>query len=285
VVGTPGRLLDHIGRRTLDPSTIEILVLDEVDRMYDLGFRDDVDRIMGSCANRRQTILVSATLNDDVEMLIAKHMGRHERIEIESKTLTVDEVQQTFYVIEPDRKREMLAALIRDRKPDRTIVFTRTRFTADRVAYVLQQEGFDAQEIHSGLPQRRREAILDAFRKGKLDLLIATDVAARGLDIQGVDHVINYDIPQAAEDYVHRVGRTARMGEKGWAVTFVTPDDGAFLTQIEKLINKEIKQQRFQGFGPPAPSADAPEAAEAEGPPKPKSRGIPRWSKPARKRR
>jgi superfamily II DNA/RNA helicase len=286
VVGTPGRLLDHVGRRTLDLAGIEILVLDEVDRMYDLGFRDDVDRILRACGNRRQTILVSATLNEDVEMLVDRHMGRHDRIEIESATLTVDEVEQTFYVVEPNRKREMLAALIRERRPERTIVFTRTRFTADRVAYVLQQEGFDAQEIHSGLPQRRREGILGDFRKGKLALLVATDVAARGLDIEGVDHVINFDIPQAAEDYVHRVGRTARMGKEGWAVTFVTPDDGPYLTSIEKLINKEIRQERFPGFGPPPPvEAKADEDGATEAPAKPKSRGIPNWSRPARKRR
>lgn len=284
VVGTPGRLLDHIGRRTFDTSTIELLVLDEVDRMYDLGFRDDVDRIVEACRDRDQTILVSATLNDDVERLVAKHLKEHERIEIESASLTVDEVEQMFYVVRHDRKRELLVALLKERNPERTIVFTRTRFTADRVAYALRQLGFDASEIHSGLPQRRREEILKRFRGGRLSLLVATDVAARGLDIQGVDHVINYDIPESPEDYVHRVGRTARMGEEGWAVTLVTPDDGPHLTAIEKLINKQIEQERFHGIDV-GPTEAKPTEAEEKPEPPPRAVGMPRWAKPARRRR
>jgi len=288
VVGTPGRLLDHIGRRTLDPSTFELIVLDEVDRMYDLGFREDVDRIVDACRGRRQTILVSATLNEDVEALVERHLKEHERIEIESASLTVDEVEQAFYVVKQDRKRELLMKLLKRRDPQRTIVFTRTRFTADRVAYVLQHAGFDAHEIHSGLPQRRREEILNRFRDGRLAIIVATDVAARGLDIEGVDHVVNFDIPEAAEDYVHRVGRTARMGKAGWAVTLVTPDDGEYLTAIEKLINKQIEQERLPGFGvkPEAeagagqaePGASAPAAPE-------RTPGLPRWARPARRRR
>ena len=280
-VGTPGRLLDHMGRGTFNPGLVDILVLDEVDRMYDLGFRDDVDRIIRACGNRKQTLLVSATLNDDVERLVAKHLGEHERVIIESKSLTVDEVEQMFYVVRPDRKRDLLIHLLEARNPDRTIVFVRTRFTADRVAYVLSRAGFDAHEIHSGLPQAQRERVLKRFRSGDLALLVATDVAARGLDIQGVDHVVNFDIPQNAEDYVHRVGRTARMGESGWAITLVEPEDGPFLTQIEKLINREIEQKRVPGFEPP-PRRQAKPKAEAPAEP---SSGIPNWKKPARRRR
>ncbi len=283
VVGTPGRLLDHIGRGTFDAGKVERLVLDEVDRMYDLGFRDDIDRILRACSGRKQSLFVSATLNDDVEALIRRHLQEHDRVEIESRTLTVDEVDQVFYVVPHDRKRELLIAILRQREPRRTIVFTRTRFTADRVAYALSREGFDAHEIHSGLPQRQREAILADFREGRLELLVATDVAARGLDIQGVDHVFNYDIPENPEDYVHRVGRTARMGEKGWAVTLVTPNDGPFLTSIEKLINRQIEQKRFPGFEPPQPQP-RPVPVEEPAPSEPGS-GIPRWHKPARRRR
>lgn len=281
VVGTPGRLLDHIGRGTFDTRTIELLVLDEVDRMYDLGFRDDVDKLIRATRNRHQTILVSATLNDDVEDLISKHIGDHERVEIQSKTMTVDEVEQTFYVIPHDRKRELLLAVLEKEKPSRAIIFVRTRFTCDRVAYVLKQKGFDAHEIHSGLPQHRREKTLGRFRDGSLNLLVATDVAARGLDIQGVSTVVNYDVPENAEDYVHRVGRTARMGESGFAYTFVTPDDGSYLTQIEKLINKEIRQERFPGFEIESSRADP---AEAKKEPE-RYPGLPRWAKPARRRR
>lgn len=285
VVGTPGRLLDHMGRRSFDPSTIELLVLDEVDRMYDLGFRDDVDRIVAACRGRRQTILVSATLNEDVESLVEKHLKAHERIEIESASLTVDEVEQAFYVVKQDRKRELLMKVLKQRNPGRTIIFTRTRFTADRVAYVLQHAGFDAHEIHSGLPQRQREQILERFRDGRLAMIVATDVAARGLDIEGVDHVINFDIPEAAEDYVHRVGRTARMGKTGWAVTLVTPDDGEYLTAIEKLINKQIQQERIPGFGVRPEAEEA--AGEGESQPEAPERipGMPRWARPARRRR
>ena len=295
VVGTPGRLLDHLGRHTMDLQRIHTVVLDEVDRMYDLGFRDDVDKLLRYASQRRQTLLMSATLNEDVERLVAKHLPDHERFEVASSSLTVDEVQQTFYVVDRERKQDLLMAVCAQRKPTRCIVFVRTKFNADRVAWRLQQNGFGAQEIHSGLEQRQRERILVDFREGRFPLMIATDVASRGLDIQGVDHVINMDIPENPEDYVHRVGRTARMGKEGWAITFVTPDDGDFLTTIEKLINKEIKQEVFPGFEvrrreatPPPPAISATSsAAAAPGaePPKPPSAGIPQWNRPARRRR
>jgi ATP-dependent RNA helicase DeaD len=273
VVGTPGRLLDHVERRTLDLSSLETIVLDEVDRMYDLGFRDDVDRILAAARNRRQVLLLSATLNEDVERLIARHVPDPVRVEVQSTAMTVDEVQQTFYVVDPRRKQDLLVALAAEKKPTRCIVFVRTKFSADRLAWRLQQQGLGAKEIHSGLPQARREHILKDFRAGKFPLMIATDVAARGLDIQGVSHVINYDVPENPEDYVHRVGRTARMGEEGWALTFIAPDDGEFITAIEKLINREIKQEQFPGF---EVRRAAPVAAAA---PKPKERstGIPQW--------
>ncbi|MFM8386862.1 MAG: DEAD/DEAH box helicase [Planctomycetia bacterium] len=296
VVGTPGRLLDHLGRGTLKLDRIETVVLDEVDRMYDLGFRDDVDKLLRYASARKQTLLLSATFNEDVQRLVAKHLPEHERFEVQSASLTVDEVQQTFYVVDRERKLDLLMAVAAQRNPTRCIVFVRTKFSADRVAYRLQQQGFNAQEIHSGLVQKRREQILQGFRDGSFPIMVATDVASRGLDIQGVDHVINLDIPENPEDYVHRVGRTARMGKQGWAITFVTPDDGAFLTTIEKLINKEIKQEAFPGFEvarrrplnvatPDAPGG-APAASDAPPPPpKPPSAGIPQWNRPARRRR
>jgi ATP-dependent RNA helicase DeaD len=271
-----------VQRRTFDPRTVRTLVLDEVDRMYDLGFREDVDRILAATSARTQTLLLSATLNADVERLIARHVRDETRIEVSSKTLTVDEVTQRFYVVDRERKTDLLVAVLRERDPRRTIVFVRTRASADRLARRLRDQGLEAQEIHSGLPQRRREQILDGFREGRFPLLVATDVAARGLDIRGVDHVLNYDIPENPEDYVHRVGRTARMGEQGWAVTFVTPDDGEYLTEIEKLINHEILQETFPGFERKprhVPSAAAPKPA-AE-----KPLGHPPWSRVVRRRR
>lgn len=282
VVGTPGRLLDHIRRRNLDLSEIDCVVLDEVDRMYDLGFRDDVDAILRAASARMQTVLTSATLNDDVEALLDKHVGEHERVIIESKSMTVDEVDQTFYYAEHERKQDLLMAVAADLDPERCIVFVRTRFSVDRITYQLQRRGIPAEMIHSGLPQRHRERILEGFREGRFPLLIATDVASRGLDIEGVTHVINFDLPQTPEDYVHRVGRTARMGKRGVAVSFVTRDDGLFLTEIEKLINKEIRQEIFPGFELPEPRKKKPEA-EAGGPARPP--GVPAWANVKRRRR
>ena len=162
--------------------------------------------------------------------------------------LTVESVHQTFFPVDGERKTSLLLKVLEHEKPDRSIIFTRTKHGADRLADQLQKAGHGASEIHSGLPQKKRERILRGFREGEFPYLVATDVAARGLDIEDVTHVINYDVPENAEDYVHRVGRTARMGKQGRAATFVTPDDGEFITAIEKLINKEIPLERFEDF-------------------------------------
>lgn len=283
VVGTPGRLLDLVSRGSLDLRRLDAIVLDEVDRMYDLGFREDVDRLLEASRNRAQTILTSATLNDDVERLIAKHVPEHERIEIASRSITVDEVDQTFYFVDARRKQDLLVEVTRLLKPQRGIVFVRTRFSVDRVTYMLKQQGINAELIHSGLAQRQREAILQGFRDGAFPLLIATDVASRGLDIEDITHVINFDLPQTPEDYVHRIGRTARFGKRGTAVTFITQDDGALLTAIEKLINKEIRQESFPGFEvdlPPQAQAIPEAAAPAERPV-----GLPAWATIKKRRR
>lgn len=281
VVGTPGRLLDLIGRGQLKLEELDAIVLDEVDRMYDLGFRDDVDKLLAASKNREQTILTSATLNDDVERLIEKHVGEHERVIIETSTLTVEAIDQRFYFVDGRRKQELLMAVIQKLKPEKGIVFVRTRFSVDRLTYQLQQRGVGAELIHSGLPQRKREQILQLFKDGKFPLLIATDVASRGLDIDDITHVLNYDLPQSAEDYVHRVGRTARMGKEGAAVSFVTQDDGPYLTAIEKLINKQIDQDIFPGFELAKPEVKKPdEKKKVERPP-----GVPPWANVKRRRR
>ena len=252
--------------------------------MYDLGFREDVDKLLMAGKARQQTVLTSATLNDDVEDLIAKHVGDHERILIESRSLTVDEVDQHFYYVDPRRKQDLLLEVARELNPTRGIVFVRTRFSVDRVTYQLQQRGINAELIHSGLAQRQRERILERFKNGEFPLLIATDVASRGLDIEGITHVINFDLPQTPEDYVHRVGRTARFGARGTAVSFVTQDDGPLLTAIEKLINKEIRQESFPGFEAAPPVATGPTEAAA---PKAADRpvGLPPWANVKRRRR
>ena len=252
VAATPGRLLDHMGRGTVKLEHLDVIVLDEADRMFDLGFRDDIAKILARAPGRRQTMLFSATLSDEVMGLAEKHMSDPARVFLAPDKMTVEEVRQTFFAVERERKTALLLKVLERETPERSIIFTRTKHGADKLAEKLQQKGVPAQEIHSGLPQKKRERILQGFRDGVFTFLIATDVAARGLDIDDVSHVINFDIPENPEDYVHRIGRTARMGKEGRAATFVTPDDGDFLTAIEKLINQEIAFEAYDDFEPAA---------------------------------
>ena len=259
IAATPGRLLDHLGRGTVKLEHLDMLILDEADRMFDLGFRDDIARIMRSAPGRRQTMLFSATLSDEVLALAAQYMNDPVKVFLAPDKMTVEEVRQTFFPVDQERKVLLLLKVLDREKPERSIIFTRTKHGADRLAEQLQKRGLPASEIHSGLPQKKRERILKGFREGEFTYLVATDVAARGLDIEDVSHVINYDIPENPEDYVHRIGRTARMGKEGRAATFVTPDDGEFLTAIEKLINQEITVERYDDFAHttgPAPGAE-----------------------------
>jgi ATP-dependent RNA helicase DeaD len=262
IAATPGRLLDHMGRGTVKLDHLDVLVLDEADRMFDLGFRDDIARILARAPGRRQTMLFSATLGDEVLALAEKHMSDPARIFLAPDKMTVEEVRQTFFAVERERKTALLLKVLERESPERSIIFTRTKHGADKLAEKLQQKGVAAQEIHSGLPQKKRERILQGFRDGVFTFLIATDVAARGLDIDDVSHVINFDIPENPEDYVHRIGRTARMGKEGRAATFVTPDDGEFLTAIEKLINQEIAFESYDDFEPAARPNAAPAKPE-----------------------
>jgi superfamily II DNA/RNA helicase len=251
IVGTPGRVMDHVRRGTLKLDQIEFFVLDEADRMFDLGFRDDIYWVARRLPeNGRQTMLLSATMPDEVLKLAKQVTAEPELVYTASPldTLTVDTVSQGYVAVDHERKTDCLLALVAKEDPAKGIVFTRTKRGADRVALKLRDKGFDAEEIHGDLRQSRREQILARFRKGDLHLLIATDVAARGLDIDGVTHIFNYDIPENPEDYVHRIGRTARMGKDGRAITFVTREDGLSLTEIEKLINKHIPREEIEGF-------------------------------------
>lgn len=248
LAATPGRLMDHMSRGTIKLKDLDMLILDEADRMFDLGFREDIDKIMRQAPSRRQTMLFSATLSDEVLGLAARYMDNPEQVFLAPDKMTVDEVDQTLFSVDRTLKTKLLIEVLKREKPDRSIIFTRTKAGADRLAERLQKRNLGAQEIHSGLPQKKRERILADFRAGKFPYLIATDVAARGIDISDVSHVINFDIPEHAEDYVHRIGRTARMGKRGRAATFVTPDDGQFLTGIEKLINQIIPSASYDGF-------------------------------------
>jgi ATP-dependent RNA helicase DeaD len=260
VVGTPGRLIDHIQKRTLDLSGLWFLVLDEFDRMLDMGFRDDIDRIVRRTPRERQTLLFSATVPPEVMRLANKYLHEPEEVMLAPDKLTVDEVDQSYIAVDKNRKTSLLVEFLKREDPPMTVVFARTRATVKSLAPRLTKAGFDAKELHGDLDQRRRETVLERFREKRVKVLVATDVAARGLDVSGISHIVNYDVPEDPEDYVHRIGRTARMGQRGIAVTFVTPDQGDNLTAIEQLINREIPCDRLDDFVAVQPKEAEPEA-------------------------
>lgn len=253
IVGTPGRIIDHMKRRTLDLSRLRFCVLDEADQMLDIGFWPDVTWIIGHTPPTRQMMLFSATFPDPVRELAEKHMREPVHVRIAPKQVTVEQVDQKYICVPHDRKNDLLAHFIETFDPPQLVVFCRTRHQTDRVAEVLKRKHMSAGAIHGDLPQSRRERTLTAFRAGELQCLVATNVAARGLDIPTVSHVVNYDIPEAPEEYVHRIGRTARNGARGVARTFITPEDGQFLTEIEKHIGLLLEEEKVPGFEPPPP--------------------------------
>jgi superfamily II DNA/RNA helicase len=247
VVGTPGRILDLIRRQALDLGRVELAVLDEVDRMLDIGFRDDIRRIMGHVPDGRQTIFVSATMSGDIRRLAQGLMQDPVEINVSADCLTVDQVEQEYVSVEPRDKFAALRSYLRRTKPRLAIVFTRTKRGATRVARQLARANVPCAEIHGGLMQSRRTRVLNDLRAGRLKVLVATDLASRGLDVTGVSHIVNYDIPADPAVYVHRIGRTARMGESGHALTFVTSEQGPELTGIEMLIDRELNRVELSG--------------------------------------
>ncbi len=248
VVGTPGRVIDLLDRHALRFEAIRFAVLDEVDRMLDIGFRDDIRNILSRIQHDHQTIFVSATFTDEIKRLSQRYMDNPIEVNVSRDVLTVDEVCQTYLTVDPWDKPRALEMLLQQEKPQMAIVFCKTKHGVRRLAKNLHGRGVDAKEIHGDLVQEKRERIMDRFRKHRLNVLVATDLAARGIDVQGISHIINYDIPEDPNLYVHRIGRTARMGNFGKAITFVTREQGKELTEIEQLINKEIPQERIEGF-------------------------------------
>ncbi|WP_320046821.1 DEAD/DEAH box helicase [uncultured Ilyobacter sp.] len=240
VVGTPGRVLDLIRRRALVLDNLKLAVLDEVDRMLDIGFRDDIRRILREIKGRHQTIFVSATIDDPIRRLARSFMHEPVEINVSSDKLTVDSIEQCFATVDPPQKFATLLGFLRVEEPSLVIVFTRTKRTAHEVSTKLKRAGIRCMGIHGDLNQSRRHRVLKAFRQGEIHVMVATDLASRGLDVMEVSHIVNYDIPEDASVYVHRVGRTARMGQSGYALTFVTRDQGNELTAIEMLINREL---------------------------------------------
>ena len=260
VVGTPGRVLDHISRRSLRLDEIGFAVLDEADRMLDIGFRPDIERILKRCPSQRQTLLLSATMPPGVERLAQRFMRDPQRIDLSEDNITVDTVDQFYSTVDADRKVKLLVHLLRRERPQQVLVFTRTKRGADKLHGQFRGRLPGVSMIHGDLPQHKRDRVMKNFRNGKVRMLIATDVVGRGIDVSTVSHIVNYDVPEYCDDYVHRVGRTGRLSSsgKGRAFTFVTREQGNQLTAIEKRINDMLPEYQIDGFEAFRPRAPRP---------------------------
>lgn len=249
VIATPGRLLDLTERRALDLSHVEILVLDEADRMLDMGFLPAIRRVLSLVPAKRQTLLFSATMSGDIEKLARSTMKNPKLIEVSPRGQAATMVEQTAYPVAQESKTALLLDLLEREKFERVLVFTRTRRGAERLSHILTAREHSVNRIHADRTQSQRESALRGFRDGRTRVLVATDIAARGLDVDLVSHVINYDVPSAPEDYVHRIGRTGRAGNQGRAITIVTPVDELSMRAIERLIGQSVKRVVLPGFG------------------------------------
>ena len=257
VVGTPGRLIDHLERGTLDLSRLEVLVLDEADRMLDMGFKRDVEKITSATPGNRQTLLFTATFDKSMALLASRLLKDPLRIDVAGKRLTLDAVEQKLYVTDDlSHKKRLLRHMASDRVLTRAIVFSATKRGAEGLAKELRGLGHKASALHGDMSQAARNRTMKDMRKGRVRLLVATDVAARGLDVSGISHVINFDLPRAAQDYVHRIGRTGRAGAKGIAVSFASGGDDALqLQRIERFIGKRLSREVIPGMEPTRPLA------------------------------
>lgn len=240
IVGTPGRILDHIKRRTLKLENVKTLVLDEADEMLNMGFIEDINAILENVPSERQTLLFSATMPPAIRKIADTFMTEPESVKIKAKELTVDNIEQFFVKSQEREKFDILSRLLNVQKPELAIVFGRTKRRVDELSHALSIRGYIAEGIHGDLSQAKRLSVLRQFKENKIDVLVATDVAARGLDISGVTHVYNFDIPQDPESYVHRIGRTGRAGKSGVAVTFVTPREMSYLRIVEETTKKRM---------------------------------------------
>ena len=244
IVGTPGRILDHIKRRTLKLDGVETLVLDEADEMLNMGFIEDINSILENVPETRQTLLFSATMPGPIRKIAETFMKDPEMVKIKSKEMTVENIDQYFVKTQEREKFDVLTRLLNVDKPELAIVFGRTKRRVDEVAHALNIRGYVAEGIHGDLTQSKRMSVLRQFKANKIDVLVATDVAARGLDISGVTHAYNFDIPQDPESYVHRIGRTGRAGQSGIAITFVTPREMNYLRIVENTTKKRMTPLR-----------------------------------------
>ena len=250
VVATPGRLLDHVQQRTIDLRHVETLVLDEADRMLDMGFIPDIRRILALLPAKRQNLLFSATFPDEIRKLASSFMHSPVTVEVAPRNKPIELISQVAYPVNKDRKRELLAHLVKTNNWQQVLVFTKTKHGANRLAQQLERDGIETDAIHGNKSQGARTRALKRFKDNELQVLVATDIAARGLDIEDLPHVVNYDLSHVPEDYLHRIGRTGRAGESGQAISLVCGEDKPLLAAIERLINRRIEQQVVAGFEP-----------------------------------
>lgn len=248
VVGTPGRVLDHMGRRTLDVSKLKCVVLDEADRMLDIGFRPDIERILKQCPRSRQTLLLSATVPEQILQLAKRYMNRPKRINFSQNKVSAETIDQFFLRMPVEMKLEVLLKLLEREQPSQAIIFCRTKLGTERLYRKLLKANLlpGLGTIHGDMTQPARDRMMQAFREGKVNYLVATDVVGRGIDVSNISHIINYDIPELSDDYVHRVGRTGRMGKTGVAFTLVEPRQRSELSKIESKIGKSLLADPLQ---------------------------------------
>jgi ATP-dependent RNA helicase DeaD len=295
VIGTPGRILDHLGRGTLVLGDLKIVVLDEADRMLDIGFRPDIEKILRRCPSSRQTLLLSATVPPPVERLAKRYMRDPETLNFSSGEVAVETIAQFYFTVDPTKKFELLVKLLKRENPRQSIIFCRTKRGTERIFQHLKKkfEGVDC--IHGDLQQNVRDRVMASFREGNVRCLVATDVVGRGIDVTNISHIVNYDVPAFADDYVHRVGRTGRMGREGVAYTFITPEEGPELTRIEMRIERLLKRDEIEGFeafskraplptdGQSKPAGEAPAEAAEEAPKKATPQLLGRGGRPPRR--
>jgi len=252
LVATPGRLLDHVGQRSVDLSSVELLVLDEADRMLDMGFIHDIRKLLALLPKQKQTLLFSATFSDDIKKLANGLLKSPALVEVARRNTAVEAIRQLVHPVDKGRKRELLSYLIGSNRWQQVLVFSRTKHGANRLSGQLTSDGINATAIHGNKSQGARTRALADFKMGKVQVLVATDIAARGLDIDQLPHVVNYDLPNIPEDYVHRIGRTGRAGREGEAVSLVCVDELKLLRDIERVIKREIPQRVIEGYEPDA---------------------------------
>ena len=257
LIATPGRLLDHVGQRTLDLSKVEILVLDEADRMLDMGFLPDIRKILALLPKQRQSLLFSATFSNEIKRLADNLLNKPVLIEVARRNTAAESVKQIVHHVDKKRKRELLSFLIGSRNWKQVLVFTRTKHGANRLSQQLERDGIRSTAIHGNKSQAARTKALADFKRGAVRVLVATDIAARGLDIDQLPHVVNFELPNIAEDYIHRIGRTGRAGNDGEAVSLVCIDEKKLLIDIERLLKRKITVESIAGYEPnPAITAE-----------------------------